>query len=177
MARAVLPKLLSGISPHDIYNFDETGNNYRSLTIRTLGSQPRQGLKIAKDRVTVALCTNATGTHKLKPLVIGSAKRPRCFGTWDPERDAKVVYDSNKSSWMERSIFERWITDFNEEMKGMGKTAWLLMDNSSTHGIPAGCTGKIWEVDGLRLRGFEMSNTKSKLFFISPRRYPPPQSK
>jgi hypothetical protein len=53
---------------------------------------------------------------------------------------------------MERGIFEKWIIAFNEEMKGMGKTAWLLLDNSSTHGIPAGCTGKIWEVDGLRER-------------------------
>jgi hypothetical protein len=58
--------------------------------------------------------------------VIASARRPRCFGTaWDPEPDAKVIYDSNKSSWMERSIFEKWITAFNEEMKAMAKTVWL----------------------------------------------------
>jgi hypothetical protein len=37
---------------------------------------------------------------------------------------------------MERNLFEKKITDFNEEMKGMGKTAWLMLENSSTHNIP-----------------------------------------
>jgi hypothetical protein len=99
IARIMLPKLLHGSSPHDIYNMDETGLNYRGLPTRTLGSQVRNGLKLAKDRVTVVLCTNASGTHKLKPLVIGSAKKPRCFGNdWVPERDAKVKYTSTSGS-------------------------------------------------------------------------------
>ncbi|CAG8580841.1 5108_t:CDS:2 [Diversispora eburnea] len=32
-----------------------------------------------KSRITVLLATNSTGTHKLKPLVIGHTKNPRCF--------------------------------------------------------------------------------------------------
>jgi hypothetical protein len=35
----------------------------------------------------------------------------------------------------------------------------LLMDNSSTHGLPQDATSCIWEEDCLRLRGFKMSNT------------------
>ena len=39
-------------------------------------------------------------------MIIGSAKRPRCFPSgWEPRRDAKVWYTSNKSAWMERTIF------------------------------------------------------------------------
>ena len=40
-----------------------------------------------------------------------------------------------------------------------GKTGWLLMDTSSTHGLPADAVPHIWEEDGLRFRGFKMSNT------------------
>ena len=37
-----------------------------------------------KDRITLSMCVNATGTDKLK-LVIHTAKRPRDFGrTWQP---------------------------------------------------------------------------------------------
>lgn len=36
-----------------------------------------------KDRITLSVCVNATGTDKLKLLVIHTAKRPRDFGkTW-----------------------------------------------------------------------------------------------
>ena len=134
VGRAMLPELLKGVDPHDIYNMDETGLNYRALPKRSLGSQPRKGCKLAKERATAVLCTNATGTHRLPLMIIGSAAKPQCFSNWDPLRDANVVYESNKSSWMDRNKFTRWINDFNNEMKSRGKTGWLLMDNSSTHG-------------------------------------------
>ena len=51
IARAMLPELLKGVDPHDIYNMDETGLNYRALPKRTLGSQPRKGCKGPADSV------------------------------------------------------------------------------------------------------------------------------
>ena len=97
-------------------------------------------------------------------MIIGSAKKPRCFGNWDPKRDAKVWYTSNKSAWMERVIFEEHIAEFNNELKARGKKAWLLMDNSSTHSMPQDATlppGGMWEANGLRPRGFQLSNTNA----------------
>ena len=72
-----------------------------------------------------------------------------------------VWYTSNKSAWMERSIFSEYMTFFNKEIKSRSKTGWLLMDNSSTHGLPADAASHIWDEDGLRLRGFKMSNTNA----------------
>jgi hypothetical protein len=72
-----------------------------------------------------------------------------------------VWYTSNKSAWMERSIFSEYMTFFNNEIKSKSKTGWLLMDNSSTHGLPADAAPDMWEEDGLRLRGFKMSNTNA----------------
>jgi len=57
---------------------------------------------------------------------------------------------------MEKSIFSEHMTFFNNEMKSRSKTGWLLMDNSSRDAAPY-----MWEEDGLRLRGFKMSNTNA----------------
>ncbi len=43
------------------------------------------------------------------------------------------------------------MTFFNGEMRNRGETGWLLMDNSSTHGLPADAVPHILEEDGLRL--------------------------
>ncbi|CAG8535158.1 9551_t:CDS:2 [Funneliformis mosseae] len=41
----------------------------------------RSAIRIKQDkfRITILLTTNAIGTQKLKPLVIGSSKNPRCL--------------------------------------------------------------------------------------------------
>ena len=78
IAEAGLPKLLQGVDLNDVYNMDETGLNYRSIPKRTLASQPRKGIKQAKDRITAVLSSNATGTYKFKVLIIGNAATPRC---------------------------------------------------------------------------------------------------
>ncbi len=160
IAHELLPKLLRGVPAHYIYNTDETGVNYRTQPTSTLASQPRSGIKLAKDRLTDVLCVNATGLHKLPIMIIGSAKLPRCFPSgWEPRSDARVWYTSNKSAWMTCSLFSEYMTFFNGEMRSRGMTGWLLMDNSSAHGLPADAVPHIREVDGLRLRGFKMSNT------------------
>lgn len=37
------------------------------------------GGKLSKDRVTLLLAANMSGTEKCKPLMIGKSKKPRCF--------------------------------------------------------------------------------------------------
>ncbi|XP_048245981.1 uncharacterized protein LOC125377233 [Haliotis rufescens] len=62
-----------------IYNCDETGLYYKLLPDKNLGTKEdkQTGFKSTKQRVTVLLKCNKPGTHKLKPLVIGSAQNPR----------------------------------------------------------------------------------------------------
>src|SRR5699024_11532775 len=58
------------------------------------------GGKLSKERVTVLVIVNMTGSIKKKLLVIGKSKKPRCF------RNVKrlpVIYESNKKAWMTRS--------------------------------------------------------------------------
>ncbi len=82
----------------------------------SLGTVSGKEYVAAKDhRLTAVLCVNATGTHKIKPMIIGS--KPRYLSSW--ERDGKVLYSSNKASWMNGKELVKWITAFDEEMAAM----------------------------------------------------------
>ncbi|KMZ74308.1 hypothetical protein ZOSMA_13167G00010, partial [Zostera marina] len=54
------------------------------------------GGKKSKERVTVLIGSNASGTEKLSLFVIGKSAKPRCF------KNAKlpVKYEANKKAWM-----------------------------------------------------------------------------
>ena len=93
-----LPILLSAYEPGDVYNMDETGLYFRAHPNKTLAQGKVKGRKLQKERVTLALAVNSTGTDKLKLLVIYKSKQPRCFGRWQPHE--YVRWQSNKSAWM-----------------------------------------------------------------------------
>ena len=72
----------NGYSIDQIFNCDETGLYFRLLPTKTLAQtfeKSADGRKKSKDRVTLNLCSNASGTIKLPLHLIGKAKRPRCF--------------------------------------------------------------------------------------------------
>ena len=131
--RTHLQEVLSHYDPEDIYNMDETALFYQlgpSSTLSTAKKVP--GTKSSKARITVALCSNATGIDKVKPLVIGHARRPRCFGkNFDPELYAKYAF--NTKAWMTRLIFDEWVCAFDKRMKREGRHVLLLLDNATSH--------------------------------------------
>ncbi|GFT03195.1 tigger transposable element-derived protein 6 [Trichonephila clavipes] len=64
------------------------------------------GGKLSKERLTVLACTNATGTHKIKLVVIGKSRSPRCFKN---VRSLPCNYLSQARSWMTGDLFKNWI--------------------------------------------------------------------
>ncbi|CAF0905919.1 unnamed protein product [Brachionus calyciflorus] len=74
--REKLQAITTGYKPYVIYNFDETALFYKMQPNKTLASGPTNGLKSSKERITGGLCSNSTGTDKLKPDVIGTSKNP-----------------------------------------------------------------------------------------------------
>lgn len=73
-----------GYKVENIFNMDETGLFYRAIPNHTYlmssendKQQAGHGLKAmkAKDRITIILYTNSTGTCKVPPTVIGAAKK------------------------------------------------------------------------------------------------------
>ena len=71
--QVALQEVLRSFDLCDIFNLDELALFYRMMPIDTVGKRGDKGIKKAKDRVTVILITNADGSQKRKPIVIGKA--------------------------------------------------------------------------------------------------------
>ena len=127
-----LPSLCEGFEPRNIFNMDETGLFYRDSTKATFftkGDDCSAG-KRSKDRLTLALCASMTG-EKVKPLLIGKSKKPRCFKRISAEQ-LPLVYRANKSSWMTTFLYTEWLHWFDRKMNG--RKVLLFVDNAPTHG-------------------------------------------
>lgn len=136
--------LEEGYLPEQLFNADETGLYWKCLPSKTLAHESEKaapGHKSSKERLTVLLCANAAGTHKLRPLVIGKAKKPRSFkGTAACVDNLPVVYTNQKSSWMTNEIFKDWffqhfVPDVKTylEQNHLPQKALLILDNAPTH--------------------------------------------
>ena len=124
--------------PEQIYNANETGLLWKCLPQRNLvccREKSAPGLKKAKDRLTVLGCTNATGTHKLKHVLIGKSAKHVYMDV------LPVIYKSQRNAWMNSEIFAEWFkTDFVPAVKShqrsqniRSRKALLLIDNCSAH--------------------------------------------
>lgn len=175
--RKAIPELL-GITEQyaidDIYNCDETGLFWSSVPTRTLGTKSRKGCKVRKQRVTMLLAVNASGTHKLRPYFIGTARKPRCFNGQEPS-EAGYHYSSNRNAWMTGELFGKWLGDFNEEMKNQSRTVLMLVDNFAGHKVdmkfsnvvvyflPANTTARLQPLDAGIISSFKRHYTALKM--------------
>jgi hypothetical protein len=90
---------------------DETGVYWRQSPHRTLTTTRLRGRKLAKERLTLALCCNSDGSDKMVPVLIGKSAKPRAFKGF-PVQDW-VHYHSNSTSWMKMDIFSGWCRKIN----------------------------------------------------------------
>lgn len=86
---------------------------------------------LAKDRLTLVLCVNATGTCKIDPLLVGSAMNPHCFR----DERSPIPYTSKKNAWVDRKIYREWWSNiFLPAVRLFTHEPFaLLMDNCSGH--------------------------------------------
>lgn len=176
-----------GILPCQIYNADESGLYWKGLPDKTLvGPEEKTapGRKMNKERVTFLVCCNATGTHRLKLLVLGKSKKPRSFGSMK----LPVEYTSTRSAWMTSFTFKNWFTNsFVPDVKafmrsqGLPEKALLLLDNAPCHQLddvctddgmirvlffPPNCTPLIQPMDQNVIRIIKLNYKKSLLLYI-----------
>lgn len=130
------------LTPDQIFNMDETGLFWRCLprnTFVTSDEAAPSGVKEAKERITVLLCSNAAGTYKCKPLVVGKSAHPRAF---KGIKTLPVIYKNNKKSWVTKDITTDWfLNHFTKEARkhcnsvGLAPDCkiLLLLDNCSAH--------------------------------------------
>ena len=131
--KAKLPSLCAEYAPKDIFNMDETGLFFRDTTRKTYYTKGDDcaGGKRSKERITIALCASMDG-EKVRPLVIGKSRAPRCFNKLKPG-SLPVSYKYNKKAWMTSAIFQEWVTELNKSMKCQGRKILLFIDNAPSH--------------------------------------------
>lgn len=132
-----------GLSGEQLYNCDETGLNFKMLPTKTLASRQEDaapGHKKKKERVTILACSNATGQHKLKLLMIGKSKNPRAFKKINEKALLPVNYTNQSSAWMNSTIFKDWffgkfVPSVERHLKenNLPRKALLILDNAPTH--------------------------------------------
>lgn len=130
--RDVLPTLLADYDPRDVFNADETGLFFKCLPEKTLAfkGETCHGGKRSKERVTVMVAANMTGTEKLKLLVIGKSAKPRCFSG---VKSLPVDYQNNKKAWMTSEIYESWLNKLDKKFLREKRKILLFVDNCPSH--------------------------------------------
>ena len=166
--RKELQQVIATFNIDDVYNADETGLFFRLGPNKTLASKgdKAKGTKKDKERITVLLCCNATGTKKLKPFVIGKVKNPRCFKNINLTT-LPVGYFSNKKAWMTIERWNEWLKWFDNQLS---QKSLLLVDNCPAHTdgsslglknlqikfLPANTTAYIQPCDAGIIRNFKV---------------------
>jgi hypothetical protein len=131
-AAETLRATLAAYRPEDVYNMDEAAFFYRALRRRSLCVNYAPALKQTKERVTIVVAANASGSHKLPIMVIGKAAKPRWLG----EKPAEVDYCGTAKGWMTVVAFRSWLKSFDKQMAAADRHVVLLVDNATSHKPP-----------------------------------------
>jgi DDE superfamily endonuclease len=115
----------------NIYNMDETGLFWRRGPNSGLSSEPKAGVKKDKSRITLTVCTNMTGAHRLPLWAIGTAKKPRALKGVNLEA-LGLRWSANKKAWMNTIVMVDWLKLFYASIEP-SRSVLLLMDNFSAH--------------------------------------------
>ena len=121
-----------------IFNMDETGLFFKLFPKRTyvLPGENRKNLRGTKDmktksRVSVYVCSDATGLHKVPLASIGTAQIPRCFRKGPPAKP----YFSQRNGWSDSVTYRRCFGEVFLPVvrRHTSKKVALIMDNCGPH--------------------------------------------
>lgn len=131
-----LESIISTFKPENIYNMDETGLFFcllprYSILLPSEDLTSVRGKKASKERVSLIVCANSTGSHKLPCTMIGKAKTPACI----VGKKWPLPYFSQKNSWVDGETFNKWFNQvFVPAVRPQtSDPILLLLDNAPGH--------------------------------------------
>ncbi|GIY62867.1 hypothetical protein CDAR_122691 [Caerostris darwini] len=133
-----------GYISQQVFNCDETGLFWKKMPNRTYITAEEKmmpGHKPMKDRLTLALCANASGDCKIKPLLVYHSENPRAFKSHKILKEKlQVMWRSNPKAWVTRKFFVEWVNlGFGPTVKkylqenNLPVQALLILDNAPAH--------------------------------------------
>ena len=101
--------------------------------------------------MTYAFTSNANGSEKLPPFIIGKAKTPRAFNKKSGTQ-LGFYYRNNPKAWMTGSLYGEWIRAWDRDLQLKQRKILLLQDNFSGHIVPD-------DLQNIEVRNFEPNLT------------------
>jgi len=128
--------IIAQYDPENVYNMDETDLFFHllprySLLMPNEDISTTRGKKKSKDRVSLIVCANAVGSHKIPCALIGKPKAPACI----KHRRWPVPYFIQAKAWMDAETCWKWFNEvfIPEVKKRTGRQVLLLLDNAPGH--------------------------------------------
>ncbi|GFO06660.1 tigger transposable element-derived protein 4 [Plakobranchus ocellatus] len=128
----ILPDIIRKYEPNDIFIAHETAILYRctpDVMLPFLGERCAGG-RHPKERLTVLMACNMTGTEKLPLLVVGQHGRPKSLKS---VQTLPTEYVSNKKVWMIPLFFEEWVKRFDKLMEDSWRRVALFVSPCGSH--------------------------------------------
>lgn len=130
----ILPYLLANFSPDDIFSVGETGVYFRCVgpdSGTTFKCEFLHGSKKGKDRVTVVVCANMSGSEKRPLLVIGKSSKSKSF----PQDVDKlpVLYRHSTNAFLTSTLFVEHLNCWDKQLHLLNRKIALLLDICSSH--------------------------------------------
>ncbi|XP_026464559.1 tigger transposable element-derived protein 1-like [Ctenocephalides felis] len=133
-----------GYIPQQVFKCDETELFWKRLPNRTyitIEEKSMPGYHPMNDRLTLALCANASGDYKIKPLLVYHSEDPTAFKTHRILKEKlNVMWKAHPKAWVTRKIFVEWINlVFGPSVKkyllenNLPVQALLVLDNGRAH--------------------------------------------
>ncbi|XP_019716745.1 tigger transposable element-derived protein 1-like [Hippocampus comes] len=133
-----------GYVAQQVFNCDETGLFWKKMPRRTFITAEEikmPGHKPMKDHLTLALCANASGDYKIKPLLVYHSENPREFKAHKILKERlQVLWRANAKALVTRHFFVEWVNlvfgpavkRYLEE-KNLPFKCLLVLDNGPAH--------------------------------------------
>ena len=122
----------------NVYNAEITRLRWKTIPESTLLSKKLKRLesRMGNKKVTIFLCTNATGSHKLPVLVIGMEKDSPTISAFYANI-LSIMYQTRTDPFMDSDIFNEWFHDcflklvIERQQKGGQREKTLLLVNNA----------------------------------------------
>ena len=83
---------------------------------KSLATKRRKGAKKDKEGITLALRSNADGSDRMPPLLIGEIANPRCFKNVKAS-NLGAHYRTSRKAWMNEIIFRHFMSLLAKEQE------------------------------------------------------------
>ncbi|CRL04459.1 CLUMA_CG017542, isoform A [Clunio marinus] len=131
--QVVFEPLLNEFSEDDIFNLDEFGLLWKATPSKSaeLRGETCSDGKLSRNRLSILIGANMSGTEKLPLLIIGKSENPLCFKNVTTK--IKSLYRNNLKAWMTPFLFEDFFVEWDKQLQVENRFVVAIVDNCSAH--------------------------------------------